>query len=407
MPKLKKDADETVEINENDAVAVDEVEETDDTNEDYALSNMLAELRGSENSSGSIYRQPLHGKKLEFIFSFMVDEYDSLGKLCEKIQYDYGGGTYRIQVRKDGRLVINRPVLIASPIIKKDRDNNDSIKVIADLIKEQNTEFKNIFMMLMTKMGGNQSQINPLEMQKSMMDSMVQMKTFLSDGQPVQNTDSQIDFVLKGIELAKELNHTQGESNTTDVMLELLKTFGKPIADITSKLSATNKANSQLPGPSPKHESAPDSQPKGDLTMLDSGVASKLYLNYLIAQAKKDSDPALYADLIIDNMPINDIRNFINNPDALGQLTRIDDRVGLYQDWFAKLKNELNNIFLCDDSMPEKSSLTDEPESAINLNDAIIQSATSNSNNDGRSERAGGDTCDVKNNEEISAERQV
>jgi hypothetical protein len=61
----------------------------------------------------------------------------------------------------------------------------------------------------------------------------------------------------------------------------------------------------------------------------------------LVKRAENDSDPALYAMFILDNVAEAQVRAFIERPDALAELIRVNPAVNDHLEWFAELRSHL------------------------------------------------------------------
>jgi len=104
------------------------------------------------------------------------------------------------------------------------------------------------------------------------------------------------------------------------------------------------------------------------------GIMLTMQVNNLVNQAAAGKDPALYADLIIDNMSEAQIREFLGRPDLKALLVSINPNVSNYWPWFEKLQSEV----MAGLTMPETPAdtpiiTTDTPEPSTN---AIEPNAT-------------------------------
>ncbi len=67
----------------------------------------------------------------------------------------------------------------------------------------------------------------------------------------------------------------------------------------------------------------------------------KPYLSQMVERAARDSDPGLYAEFIVDNMPGPIINSWLARPDLLDYLISLDGRVAEHRDWFEELRAEI------------------------------------------------------------------
>ena len=68
------------------------------------------------------------------------------------------------------------------------------------------------------------------------------------------------------------------------------------------------------------------------------------FVSYLLDKAARDSDPALYAELIIDNVDIDVVRSQLTRTDIVDQLVMMNPGVGAYRVWFEALRTEVVGI---------------------------------------------------------------
>ena len=71
-------------------------------------------------------------------------------------------------------------------------------------------------------------------------------------------------------------------------------------------------------------------------------------LESLIVQAARDRDPALYAEVTVENLPLGTdpkvFKEFIERPDWWQMLQQFDSRVGPYVGWFTAFRREVLEI---------------------------------------------------------------
>ena len=86
-------------------------------------------------------------------------------------------------------------------------------------------------------------------------------------------------------------------------------------------------------------------------------------INGLVHQAARRSDPILYANVLCDNLPDYiteaEIIERLQAPDALAQLSQLDQRVSRYAPWFDEFRTAALEILQSPDEPYEPE--TDEP----------------------------------------------
>ena len=69
------------------------------------------------------------------------------------------------------------------------------------------------------------------------------------------------------------------------------------------------------------------------------------YLAFLVSKAKIGSDPSLYAEVVLDNVPDDQLMPMLNRGDALiSDLVSLHPPVGEHREWFTKLLKEINDL---------------------------------------------------------------
>lgn len=72
-------------------------------------------------------------------------------------------------------------------------------------------------------------------------------------------------------------------------------------------------------------------------------------LSDLVHQAKRDRDPALYAEVVLDNVPegidVGQLIAFVERPDWWPQLSQFASGVAPYQGWFTRFREELLELW--------------------------------------------------------------
>lgn len=158
---------------------------------------------------------------------------------------------------------------------------------------------------------------------------------------PVSNQDP-MSMLLKGIELSRSMQPRDGETSGMDVLLESIKSFAPAISEVVKQSKAA-----PVPGHKPKPPvpaiSAPAPPQEADVF--------KYYINMLVGFAAENRDPQLYADLIADQMPDDQVMPLLDKPDLLGYLASINPEVINHKIWFDSLIAELRKLY----------ELTDQP----------------------------------------------
>ena len=312
--------DDDVEERERAAAAAAGVTEDDEEPEDD-LSRVLGELGESSNAVVKVERLR-EGKSPEF-----VDDFTAEGFSLKMLQKTYGGGEYKLTARAQGRFVFRRVVSIAQPLNLPEPQAATRMDALADAIKQgfdQQNKFLMQMMLLPRGEGGATSRASVLEELRTMKEIF---GTAPASG---ATPDKMIELVKLGVELAGE----GGEQNLLGVLTKALDTFGEPLKEAIRQQHAAPGAGAKplVPGANrPEHP-------------------MKKHVATLIEQARFNSDPALWAEVILERVPEPQVRAFLEG-DPIMKLAEFDRRVLDNVKWFESLGAELRALL--DENAPD------------------------------------------------------
>lgn len=162
-----------------------------------------------------------------------------------------------------------------------------------------------------------------------------------------ENKDGASDAVkllMQGLELGQKLGG--GETGLMDIAAKGLDMI-QPLITAQANAPPAPKPGPAIaapatPGaPSTPAPNAPRATPEVD-PMLQKLNWLRHQTRVLVYQAARDSDPALYAALMLDNLPAfvteEEIFERISAPDALVQLATLDSRVSSFAPWFERFR---------------------------------------------------------------------
>lgn len=208
-----------------------------------ALADVMAALGGVDNARITIYRKK-EGKKRAWLDAFEAGDAD-MEALFKTLRFQYGGGEFYVQVRQSGRLVKNKLIEIEPPppgpedksdqfiqyLRERDRterqggtDPSSMLIAMMERQEQQSREQMNMFAQMMQGMFQAITQRPEPQQQPSMRDMVETLVALKGLDGGAENKDSGIEYLLRGIELAKDLN--SGESNSFDLMRDAIRNFG-------------------------------------------------------------------------------------------------------------------------------------------------------------------------------------
>lgn len=100
---------------------------------------------------------------------------------------------------------------------------------------------------------------------------------------------------------------------------------------------AMKNGQAALPAPAAASGHAP--QPAGaQPSEEDAMIKIRMGLGFLVEQAKRGNDPEVSADVILDNVPEEELRKLFSAPNWLDILANINADVRAYAEWFGKVR---------------------------------------------------------------------
>lgn len=303
-----------------------------DEPEDLALSGLLAELGSSSDAIVRVYESTGQGRRLEYLFECAPEEFS-----FDKLRDEYGGGDFRIHVRRPGvrGLLANR--LISIKRTKKPEMgpqfpvNQITPEQITDAI---NRGLSEALSRLIPLLQPQSKPIDPTELEDRFMQRMVTMKELFT--QPSGGMGN-IDLFIKGLEMAKDFGHVPvGDAGLPDLLIEAVRTFGKPLADIVSKQAAMPQAAPQVVGPR-MLTPAPTVKAGEKVAIEDNELGPILpYVTFLLVQAGRERDPEIYANLFLDQVDISVAEKYINRADLLESIIKIRPEAEQHRAWLSE-----------------------------------------------------------------------
>ena len=335
---VPEDAEYTTVIDDSDEL-IDEQESLD------ALDGMIAEFSGAADTVVNVYRQG-EGKNLSFLFRTSPAEMTG-GEIMERCRDNFGTGDYRVHIRKGRRLVKNAPFSVEAMTVKETPGQQAPAMGIAEIIaimQSSNDRMSLMFTESMRAMaeafkGREQPSFDPVAMQTSLIQSLAALKGMTD--KPETNQKDPVEMLVQGITLARELGPKDGDTNTSDILLEALKQFAPAIAGATHAMQARQPgtpANPALAGPRDPAAAA-DAQREHDMNLRN--IWMKQQLGFLVKQAENGKDPSLYAEVLLDQLGPVVVLDFIQKDDALAQLAKINPGVAGQRIWFEKLRDAI------------------------------------------------------------------
>jgi len=301
------------------------------------------------------------------------------------VRDQYGGGDYVLTGRRNNRIAKGFPkrVTLAEPLKKPVINNqNDQLASIIEAgFKQQNEVMKNMMTMMM-QAKQNDTASDPATVRSNMLLEMKMMKEFMSGGnQESLGAEKVLDLLKTGIEFGKEAGGS--ETGILDVLLKSMDTFGKPVAaalENAERLKA--QETTRFKKPLKNHtaistEQKIDSSEKKFVDAQETQSAFTNHIKFLVDQAETGGDPLLWADVVLDQVPEDELVTFLQRSNWLEVLGKLDNKVLMYREWFETLGGELK----------QQLNLTELHVDVSNKNESITSTVKDNSDASKNSKR--------------------
>lgn len=306
------------------------------TDADKKTDAIAEALKTDSEAFLNVSRQSQGGNSpMEFVGRFPADKYD-FGQLQSYLQSTYGPGDYRVMLYAKGKVKANRLLSIAAPIKK----NDEIISGQTDQLSLVLREFQKMQAQMMTLV---QQQNNGGNSRREMLEEMLMYKQLFSSN---NGPSTGIKDIIETVSGLKELGiNIGGNSDDEDG-------FGKLLDKATPLIEAAIHAPRQ---PTPQYKQNPV-QPN----MMNFAIAQGV--KTMINAASKNSDPGMYAPLIVDNFNPGQIKNFFVDPNGFNVIKGINPEVEKYKAWFDDLAEHVKALI----GMPSKfTDLYDDDEGDI------------------------------------------
>ena len=349
-PKLLKNDDGAPEMYEDGAFVVNQSAEDVSLQQadiDDQLNSIMSEV-GSDKNEVTFHFQAWRIIKDAAEKAYLFKGYVSDLPIMERLRDEYDGGKFYIQIYKNKKRYKQITVSVEAP--KKQREivqnKNDTAEILRAISEQQASMHKQMVETLMQIAG------KPATPQPAQMDMMMQMvvlmkgmKDIVGGNQPVTHQSDPkeyIDVLLRGMEMGRE-NSSSG-SSMTDVLRDAVKAI-----PLLTQMNSPAMPRQRPPQPAPSITPPVDTKEPETENVNMNDAMIKHYVGVLVQKAQQDSDPALYADFILDNAPDNIIEQYLMREDLIDTLNKIDPRVLTHKEWFMELRNHLHEALTAPD----------------------------------------------------------
>lgn len=319
-----------------------------------SLTEMMNGLQGATSARITVYRV-IKNQKPSYVFECDPSTF-SLDDLRDK----YNGGEFRLYIVKDGRLWRNMSVVV-EPKQTVAHDPAPPMSQMADVMAVMRDGFAAQAAALREALSSRgPSMFSGMDLPAVITAAAAAITALRPPPAPPAPpapdvSEKALDMFMRGLEIANTMRDSGGSDNSLGGMLR--DVLRSPIL-ATAVQSAAQQAllpapqrPPQQPAPTPNpvsHAKPPETvaapQPKPEEAML------AYYLGFLCGKAQTGAEPSLYAELVLDNVPDEQLMPMLNRGDQLiDDLIVIHPPVAQHREWFVGLLKEINELLAPED----------------------------------------------------------
>lgn len=319
--------------------------------DDFVMVDEIAELiDGLGDVDGyDISVNALVGRKLEWLFDYTPDQM-TVKDLRAHLRDEHGGGEFKVVVRRNGVFVSHKTIAIRA---KKPSNFGQSSGAVVQPVDRLAEVMALMSQQIAQSQSNMQTQI--MENQKESMRQQMEMMRMMIEkgsggGQQLdvvsilsiakdlfKGRDNSVELLLRGIDLAKELNpEKEGESSSSG-LAKVLETFGAPLAALVTahqaKQNSVVSSVEQLPGENNESQMADEEQMN-----LMRQVQIKAAAGMFIKAAEQGRDVGSYAEIFCDQYGDQVPDEFLTDVDEFNKIFDFVPEAVPHKEWFEALR---------------------------------------------------------------------
>lgn len=320
------------------------------------LQMMMAELAGNTSSSVTVYRTG-KGQPRAYVFKCTPDAF-SLDVLRDK----YNGGEFQLFITKNGQLWKNKTVFVEPPQTRAEPTPPavpDGLALLREDMRKQAEMMTNVLKTLAAPPPAPRPLLEGVNLMELVQSAGALLAMLRPPAPPPSSVpvESSINLLMKGFELAREMKADAGGDGDTSLLGIVKELVKSPMLGAAIQAAAAavpqqpqmRPVQPRIPARAPAPPAATATPPTPPAAPAQPSFAGetvhpmmKMYLGQLVAKAAEQSDPGIYADLILDNLDEASIQLLLNaQPTAVDALAQHDPRVLEHREWFEELANIL------------------------------------------------------------------
>lgn len=325
--------------------------------DDFSPVDEIAELMGDlgDGEGYDISVNALVGRKLEWLFDFAPSDM-SVRELRAYLRDEHGGGDFKIVVRRNGVFVSHKTISIRAKKISSfpvsgvqavPAPQVDRLAEIVGLMQQQMQQSQQNMQMMMME-HAKESARQQVETMRMFIESGGKGKDLdivgvLSLAKDLfKGRDNSVELLLKGIELAKELNPEKESDGGGSGLSAVLEKLGVPLASLAAAYQSNKAAPGdarQIPGGEADNVAADEEQMN-----LIQQAQIRAAAGMFIRAAEKGSDVDSYADIFCDQYGDQVPDEFIQDVNEFNKIFEVVPEAAVHREWFENLRVACDKI---------------------------------------------------------------
>lgn len=232
--------------------------ERQEIREQEELESAIAQFKGEGDVKYYVYRMKPGSRSGEWIDKFPVADY-SFDELLEKLRDEYRGGQFRIDIRDKKGIMRNRQVINVEkqPDKKVPEGDDNTVSLMAMIKSMQDSTQTMIHQLAIAQKDAEMRQsestssmlikmmevMKPVEKKNGFFDDPAAILGAVTSLKELISPKDETEKMLQFLQLGKDMTNNADEN----VLQTAITTFGKPIADMASKINSKTTAPSQPP----------------------------------------------------------------------------------------------------------------------------------------------------------------
>lgn len=313
-----------------------------------ALADAMNSLQGASNSRITVYRI-VKNQPQSYVF-----ECDPASFSLDDLRDKYNGGEFRLYITKNSVLWRNMRVFVEPKQVGAVHDSAPPVTQVADMMAVMREGFAAQNAALREALAARPPVASPFSGMDipQVITAIAAAITALRPPAPPPTPDTSekaLDMFMRGLEIANSMRDSapSADNSLGGMLRDVLRSpiLATAVQAAAQPTPPTRPAQPALPNPAqPVSHAKPAAEPQPQ-PQPESAQVLSYYLGILVGKAQGGADPSLYAELVLDNVPDNQLIPMLQRGDQLIEdFIKLHPPVAQHRDWFVKLIAEVNDL---------------------------------------------------------------